>query len=193
MKIKRLVSVFRFLLILQPLAFCLSYSTQALGQTSDSAQELRRDKQGRPPVVSLSSPNILFVSIDDFNDWGPSQLDREPFDGDTSNFDSLAAQAILFRNAHCNAPSYNRSRTSIMSGHHPASTGVYGNGYDRLVNERFDDILLLPEYFKKYGYATLGEGKIYHANQTSAADRKGRFSPRGWDDFKAGGDPMYLF
>ena len=133
MKIKRLVSVLRFLLILQPLAFCLSYSTQVLGQTSDSAQELRRDKQGRPPVVSLSSPNILFVSIDDFNDWGPSQLDGEPFDVDTSNFDSMAAQAILFRNAHCNAPSCNPSRTSIMLGLHPASIGVYGNGHDWLV------------------------------------------------------------
>ena len=61
------------LLILHPLAFSLSAA-------------------GRPPVVSLSHPNILFVSIDDFNDWGPTQLDGEPFDVDTPNFDSLAAE-----------------------------------------------------------------------------------------------------
>ena len=130
-----------------------------------------------------SHPNVLFISIDDFNDWGPSQLNGEPFDVDTPNFDSLAAKGILFNNAHCNAPSCNPSRTSIMSGLHPASTGVYANGHDWLVNKRFDDILLLPEYFKKHGYATLGSGKIYHANQGTDFHRKGLFSPRGWDDF----------
>ena len=130
-----------------------------------------------------SHPNVLFVAIDDFNDWGPSQLEGEPFDVETPNFDSLAAKGILFNNAHCNAPSCNPSRTSIMSGLHPASTGVYANGHDWLVNKRFDDILLLPEYFKKHGYATLGSGKIYHANQGTDFDRKGLFSPRGWDDF----------
>ena len=58
----------------------------------------------KPPAASLSKPNILFIAIDDFNDWGPSQLEGEPFDVDTPNFDSLADQAIIFRNAHCNAP-----------------------------------------------------------------------------------------
>ena len=133
--------------------------------------------------LGASRPNILFVSIDDFNDWGPTQLNGEPFDVDTPHFDSLAAEGILFRNAHCNAPVCNSSRASIMSGLHPASTGVYGNGHDWLANARFDDILLLPEYFKKHGYATLGGGKIYHANQGTAFERKGLFSPRGWDDF----------
>ena len=107
-----------------------------------------------------SRPNILFVSIDDFKDWGPSQLNGELFDVDTPNFDSLAAEGILFNNAHCNAPSRNPSRTSIMSGLHPASTGVYGNGHDWLVNERFDDILLLPEYFKKHGVVPESFGGI---------------------------------
>ena len=144
------------LLILHPLAFSLSAA-------------------GRPPVVSLSHPNILFVSIDDFNDWGPTQLDGEPFDVDTPNFDSLAAEGILFRNAHCNAPVCNPSRASIMSGLHPATTCVYGNGHDWLANERYDDILLLPEYFKEHGYATLGGGKIYHANQGTEFERKGLF------------------
>ncbi len=94
-------------------------------------------------LAAEDRPNVLFVAIDDFNDWGPSQLNGKPFDVDTPNFDSLAARGILFRNAHCNAPSCNPSRTSIMSGLHPASTGVYANGHDWLVNKRFDDILLL--------------------------------------------------
>ena len=129
------------------------------------------------------APNILFVAIDDFNDWGPTQLDGAPFEVDTPNFDALADRGILFTNAHCNAPSCNPSRTSIMSGLHPASTGVYANGHDWLANERFDDILLLPEYFQQHGYTTLGGGKIYHANQGNDFNRKGLLSPRGWADF----------
>lgn len=139
------------------------------------AGELGQDVPGRP--------NILFVAIDDFNDWGPTQLDGAPFDVDTPNFDALAERGILFTNAHCNAPSCNPSRTSIMSGLHPASTGVYGNGHNWLTNERFEDILLLPEYFQRHGYSTLGGGKIYHANEESDPDRNGLFSPRGWEKF----------
>jgi len=140
-------------------------------------------------VLAISSigdqprPNVLFVSIDDFNDWGPSQLNGEPFAVETPNFDSLATEGILFTNAHCNAPACNPSRTSIMSGLHPVSTGVYGNSMDWRANPVFDDILLLPEYFKKHGYATLGGGKIYHANQGSDREREGHLSPRGWDSF----------
>lgn len=133
--------------------------------------------------ASQPGPNILFVSIDDFNDWGPSQLDGEPFEVQTPHFDALSAKGILFNNAHCNAPSCNPSRTSIMSGLHPTSTGVYANAHDWRTNEVFDDILLLPEYFQKHGYATLGCGKIYHANQGSDNERKGHLSPRGWDDY----------
>ena len=125
------------------------------------------------PVVAddRPKPNILFVSIDDFNDWGPTQLDGEPFDVDTPNFDSLAAEGILFNNAHCNAPSCNPSRTSIMSGLHPASTGVYANGHDWLVNKRFDDILLLPEYFKKHGYAGRWEDLSCESGNRIRAER----------------------
>lgn len=70
-----------------------------------------------------------------------------------------------------------------MSGLHPASTGVYSNDHDWRANEAFANILLLPEYFQSHGYTTLGGGKIYHANQENENDRKGLFSPRGWNDF----------
>lgn len=139
------------------------------------------------PVILAGSekvhPNILFISIDDFNDWGPSQMDGEPFAVETPNFDRFAASSVLFTNAHCSAPSCNPSRTSIMSGLHPTTTGVYANANDWRKNPVFDDILLMPEYFKKHGYTTLGCGKIYHANQGTREERKGYLSPRGWDQY----------
>lgn len=134
-------------------------------------------------VVAETKPNILFIAIDDFNDWGPSQLEGEPFEVATPNFDKLASRGVVFKNAHCSAPSCNPSRASIMSGLHPASTGVYANKQDWRKVPVFDDTLLIPEYFEKHGYATLGCGKIYHANQTDEKDRQGYMSPRGWDAF----------
>ncbi|MDA9764613.1 sulfatase-like hydrolase/transferase [Opitutales bacterium] len=56
----------------------------------------------KPPAVSLSNPNVLFIAIDDLNDWtgmleGNSQA-RTP------NMDKLASKGMLFTNAHCAAP-----------------------------------------------------------------------------------------
>ena len=134
-------------------------------------------------VSTAEHPNVLFIAIDDLNDWGASGLEGEPFAVDTPNLDRLVAQGVLFTNAHCNAPSCNPSRTSILSGLHPATTGVYANRNDWRTNTIFDDTLLLPEYFKQHGYATFGCGKIYHANEEGAQDCKGYISPRGWDGF----------
>ena len=47
-------------------------------------------------------PNVLFIAIDDLNDWtgilkgNPQAL--------TPNMDSLAAKGMVFKNAHCAAP-----------------------------------------------------------------------------------------
>jgi hypothetical protein len=130
MKAKIFLSSLSFLLLLQPLAISQG-SAQALGQTQDRPPVVfRAERQSTEGRSHPSKPNILFVAIDDFNDWGPTQLDGAPFEVDTPNFDALADRGILFTNAHCNAPSCNPSRTSIMSGLHPASTGVYANGHD---------------------------------------------------------------
>src|SRR6187455_1526403 len=68
-------------------------------------------------------PNVLFIAIDDQNDWigclgGHPQVK-------TPNIDALAKRGTLFTNAHCQAPLCNPSRTSVMTGRRPSSTGVY--------------------------------------------------------------------
>src|SRR5947207_13083456 len=74
--------------------------------------------------ASERHPNVLFIAIDDLNDWvgclgGHSQA-RTP------NLDRLAARGTLFRNAHVQAPLCNPSRASLLTGLRPSTTGIYG-------------------------------------------------------------------
>ena len=111
-------------------------------------------------VAAQSKPNVLFIAIDDLNDW-EGCMGGHP-QAQTPNIDRLAARGVLFTNAHCQAPLCNPSRTSIMTGLRPSTTGVYAlQPWFRTV-ERFKDHVTLPQYFKAHGYHTLTAGKIYH-------------------------------
>src|SRR5438046_5616320 len=70
-----------------------------------------------------AKPNVLFIAIDDLNDWigclgGHPQIK-------TPNIDRLAARGLLFTNAHCQAPLCNPSRSSLLTGLRPSTTGIY--------------------------------------------------------------------
>ena len=106
-------------------------------------------------------PNILFIAIDDLNDWvGP--LDGHP-QVKTPHMDRLAVRGTTFYNAHTQAPLCNPSRTSLLLGRRPSSTGIYGlRPWFRNV-ETLKDIESLPQYFARHGYATYATGKIYHS------------------------------
>ena len=54
---------------------------------------------------SEKSPNVLFIAIDDLNDW-IGCLGGHP-QAKTPNLDRLAASGTLFTNAHCPAPACN--------------------------------------------------------------------------------------
>ena len=105
----------------------------------------------------------MFISVDDLNTWlgclGGYSNTKTP------NIDKLAAQGILFSNAHCQAPLCGPSRASIMTGLRPSTTGIYGMVPDdkiRSENLATKDIIFLPEYFKNNGYHTMGIGKLFH-------------------------------
>jgi arylsulfatase A-like enzyme len=104
----------------------------------------------------------LFVSIDDLNDWvGP--LDGHP-QTQTPNMDRLAAQGMVFANAHAPAMICNPSRAAIMTGISPASSGVYGNQTDWRRTARLRDVPTIPRYFQDNGYRTFGAGKLFHSS-----------------------------
>ena len=79
--------------------------------------------------ADMKTPNILFIAIDDLNDWGVGALSGRA-GVHTPNIDRLAGESVLFTNAHCSAPACNPSRTSIITGISPTKSGVYSNFHD---------------------------------------------------------------
>ena len=74
---------------------------------------------------SDSRPDVLFVAIDDMNDW-ISLLDSEsPIQ--TPNLERLAKRGTLFTRAYCASPACNPSRVATLTGLRPTTSGVYGN------------------------------------------------------------------
>ncbi len=102
--------------------------------------------------------NILFIGIDDLNDWvgclGGHPQTRTP------NLDRLAASGVLFTNAHCSAPACNPSRTAIFTGQSPHHSGLYAN--NQSMREILPDTEILPQIFRKANWWAGGSGKMLH-------------------------------
>jgi choline-sulfatase len=111
--------------------------------------------------LHAKKPNILMIAIDDQNDWigfmGGHPMAKTP------NIDKLASLGTAFVNAHCQAPLCNPSRTSLLMGLRPSTTGVYGLvPWIRTLPE-YSKHLSLPQYLRKHGnYRSSTGGKIYH-------------------------------
>ena len=105
---------------------------------------------------------MLFIAIDDLNDWVGS-LGGHP-QAKTPFIDGLASRGVNFTNAHCQAPLCNASRTSLMTGLRPDTTGVYGLAPWFRDVEAFQQVVSLPQYLHAHGYQTYSTGKIYHGN-----------------------------
>lgn len=110
--------------------------------------------------TGTTKPNVVFIAIDDLNDWvGP--LGGHPM-AKTPAMDRLAARGTTFTNAHCQSPLCNPSRTSLMTGLRPSTTGVYGLAPWYRSLKSMQDVVSLPQHFANNGYATFTGGKIYH-------------------------------
>ena len=124
---------------------------------------------------------MLFIAVDDMNDW-VGFLKAYP-GVKTPHLDKLAKEGVVFANAHCASPGCNPSRTSIMTGLRPSSTGVYANGDDWRVMEYTKDVVTLPDSFWAAGYTTKGGGKLYHAHTIFEESLTGHLDPDPWDTF----------
>ena len=112
-------------------------------------------------LTATELPNVLMIAIDDQNDW-IGCLEGHP-QAHTPAIDALAARGTLFTNAHCQSPLCNPSRTSLMTGLRPGSTGIYGLAPWFRTLPEFAKLQTLPQYFARHGgYHTAMTGKIYH-------------------------------
>lgn len=120
-------------------------------------------------------PNILFIAIDDQNDW-IGHLGGHPM-AKTPNIDKLSARGTTFLNAHCNSPLCNPSRTSLMLGLRPTTTGVYGLAPWFRNVPGLKDRVTLPQHFANQGYLTAATGKIYHMGTGGGGKAKTKGTP----------------
>ena len=117
-------------------------------------------------AASTSRPNVLFIAIDDMNDWSTVFDPDNPIK--TPNLERLAKRGCFFSKAYCAAPGCNPSRTALLTGLLPTTSGVYTNGHPW--RKALPDAVTLPKYFENHGYATRGAGKIFHHGATGAED-----------------------
>lgn len=102
-------------------------------------------------------PNVLFLISDDMR--AILGCEGDPL-AHTPNLDRLAASGILFEKAYCQFPLCNPSRSSMLTGRYPKTTGVLGNRED--VRKLHPDWVTLPLWFKQHGYIAMETGKIFH-------------------------------
>ena len=118
-------------------------------------------------------PDILFISIDDMNDW------VSPLDGHsqaiTPNMERLAERGIVFTNAHSPAALCNPSRTAFLTGLRPSTSGVYNNQDHWETNEVASSVRMLPGYFLDSGYRVMGAGKIFHSGHNDRSSWHGYY------------------
>ena len=101
--------------------------------------------------------NVLLIAVDDLR---PELGAYGAFAINTPSIDALAQEGIRFSRAYTQMATCSPSRTSLMTGLRPDTSGV------RDLRTHFRDtvpgVVTLPQYFKNHGYHTEGICKVYH-------------------------------
>ena len=103
-------------------------------------------------------PNILFIAMDDLNDW-IGCMGGHP-QAITPNLDRLSQSSVLFTNAHCAAPACNPSRAAIFTGISPNRSGLYSN--NQAMRSIMPEDEIIPKTLSRHGYHSSGSGKMLH-------------------------------
>jgi len=108
-------------------------------------------------AIAAEKLNVLFIATDD---WRPEIACYGAKGMVTPNVDKFAASAVRFERAYCQFPLCNPSRTSMLTGRYPTTTGVLNN--DGVFHQMHPDWVSLPQHFKDNGYFVAATGKIFH-------------------------------
>ena len=130
----------------------------------------------KPPTSGSIKPNIVFISVDDLNDWiSPlSHTDGKSsgYPGvQTPNLQFLADRGTCFRSAYAHVPACSPSRTSLLLGVSADKTGVYYNG-QRWEDAKIQNKRTLFDHFQSHGWKTTGLGKLFHGDVHSGLDEQ---------------------
>jgi arylsulfatase A-like enzyme len=120
-------------------------------------------------------PNVLLIAVDDLNEY-VGCLGGHP-QALTPNIDALAARGMLFSNAHCSAPVCTPSRTSLLFGISPSTSGITNNRQTMRTSPVLANADTLPQYLRAHGYTTASYGKVFEPKDPD---------PQSWDDLWVG-------
>ena len=106
-----------------------------------------------------SKLNIVFIAIEDFS---PKHFGCYGGKAITPSIDALAKEGVIFKNAFCQAPVCNPSRTALLTGLRPPTSGVFGNQHNWQEMALPKIPATMPQHFKKNGYDAVKVGKLFH-------------------------------
>ena len=149
-------------------------------------------KETVPFSISAERPSVLFLNIDDWNDWN-SVLKGHP-QAITPNLERFAARSITFTRAICSSPVCFPSRTALFSGLHPSRTGAKSNpNAGKSWRSYVPDAVTLPKLISAQGWKSIGIGKNFHNrdadefDQYSARNKEPKVIPETYRDINASG------
>src|SRR5712671_2264193 len=123
------------------------------------------------PAADTRPPNILFII---FDDWSKAHAGSYGCDWvKTPNFDRVAREGVLFKNAFTSNPKCSPCRASILTGRNTWQLEEAVNHFSIMPNE-FD---VYPDMLEKAGYAVGMTGKGWGP---------GDFESTGWPHNPAG-------
>jgi len=131
------------------LAFLGAVGAVGLGQTPTG-----------PPPAAVARPNVVMFFIDDLNC-------RLGCYGDpvarTPHIDALARRGMRFDRAYCQNPVCLPSRTAVITGLRPETTGVFNNSAGT-IRDNYAKAVTLPQFFRRHGYLVASVGKTFYSH-----------------------------
>ena len=121
---------------------------------------------GVSDAAEPSRPNILWLYVEDMNDWMGCYGDKLV---KTPSIDSLAANGVRFDRAYMPAGVCSATRSALITGTMQTTFGIHNHRSSRDNSAgRFpslgmislpENVLTVPELFRKAGYFTYNKGK----------------------------------